>query len=168
MLSIINRLFGRRADPTIGWPRLSLPAPPLLTVRQSLGNLRFGDEIARVRMFGRPDVFSWTGKDYCELIYLAAGFQIDCDHGRFAFASYFLGPDEFLPKGASFSSPCIDSAGVVSASMSINALKDLLGQPRVEEGDEYEILLGYAFNGLVLNFEADVAGKLKRLDVHPV
>ena len=52
--------------------------------------------------------------------------------------------------------------------MSINALKDLLGQPRVEEGDEYEILLGYAFNGLVLNFEADVAGKLKRLDVHPV
>jgi len=165
--SLLNTLTGRRPDPTEGWPQISLSAPDIDSSQGGIGPLRFGDELATAHLFGRPDIFRWIQPDYCEMVYTRAGFQIDFDKGRMAYAAFFLGPDSHLLAGASFSAPRLDSSSRLSRDIQLKQIETVFGHPKSRDTDAEEIILFYEKNGLTIEFEATATGELKRLNVYP-
>ena len=165
---LISKLTAERLDPTRAWPSCHPETPVVDLARRTVGSLRFGDTIDGAQVFGRPDRFRWSLKDYCELLYCGAGFQIDFDAGRLVYATFFLGPDSYVPKcsGLRFASIRIDGHQI-SREMSVSDLQKVLGRAVSEDRDEEEIVVCYARNGLTLEFEAIPSGGLKRVSVFP-
>jgi hypothetical protein len=93
-MRILDRVFGRRADPTKDWPTEVGEAPECDLSRMAFGPLCFGSPIEAARCFGRPDRFRWKTGDYCELLYARAGFQLDFEEGRLVYVAFFIGEDE--------------------------------------------------------------------------
>jgi hypothetical protein len=174
-MRILNWLLGRRPDPTAGWPDFRPPAPDFDWARRRFGPLRFGDEIAVARLLGRPDVFRWAEKDYGELLYARGGFELDFEGGRFVSLAFFIGPDKYLPRHPDlrFCVPRLlgwDAEDIrLSQGTDTAELERRLGPPTaVDADDEDETILSYVRAGMVLEFELNREGRLKRWNVFPV
>ena len=166
---MLRRFFAKlratRRDPTRDWPRASISAPSVDCARRAVGELRFGDSLSAARCFGRPDAFRWTQPGYCELLYAGAGFQIDFDSGRFAYAAFFVAEDEHAPR-VSFSTPRVDSIQL-SRETSFEQIEAAFGRPVSRDRDDDETILFYARRDIAIEFEVSSPGLLKRVNVYP-
>src|SRR5262245_11299033 len=162
--ALLGKLKGS-PDLTADWPQASGPTPAIDCARESIGGLRFGDDLELARKFGRPDRFRWTQPDYCELLYAPAGFQIDFEARRLAYAAFFVGPDEHVPSvpAMSFSSLQVDST-LVSRETSSKQIEAAFGRPSSQDVDAEESVLFYPRGKLTLEFEFSAAGMLKRVN----
>jgi hypothetical protein len=172
-MRIINWLLRRRPDPTVGWPEFRAPAPAFNLARRCFGPLRFGDELATAVLLGRPDVFCWQGPEACELIYARGGFELDFERERFAYLAFFIGPDPYLPlhPDLRFAEPRLlgwnESSVCLSRETDGAQLRNQLGPPDGEDIDEDETILNYTRAGVVMEFELNREGRLKRWNVFP-
>lgn len=165
---LLSKLKPTLPDPTREWPRTGIATPPVDTDRGTVGSLRFGSEIAAARGWGRPDLLRWTQPDYCELLYAAAGFQVDFAAGRLAYAAFLIAEDESLPTGMPivFSTPTVDGTRLTSG-MSAKRIKGFFGPPQVDDHDGDEWVLTYVRGAVTAEFEGAAAGTLKRVNVYP-
>ena len=166
---MIERLRSAAGDPTEAWADASAAAPGFDWSELRLGRLAFGDPLECAESLGRPDRFRWTQPGYCELLYARAGFQIDFDRGRFAYLAWFIGPDPANPElpDMSYASPALDEELALTRETSMDDLRAHLGPPSSEDADDDETVLFYAGGGVVLEFEFDAAGRLKRWNLYP-
>jgi hypothetical protein len=172
-MGILDRILGRRPDPTLAWGPSSLPMPDFDVATMHFDNLRFGDKIESAAFLGRPDRFTWTHKDYGIMLYATRGLQLDFEKGGFAYATFFIGPDEHLPKheGLAFSTPRLrygTPEGVaLTTEMDRPRIEQLFGPPDSADGDSSETVLFYKKAGATMEFELDGAsGLLKRWNVY--
>lgn len=158
----------RQPDPTEGWPRLPVKTPDINSHGATVGQMRFGDNLASAQPFGRPDGFRWIRPNYCELVYGAAGFQIDFDSDRFAYAGFFIASDPCQPviSSLSFAEPRLDGI-LLTGETSVKQVESTFGQPDSRDTDEEETVFFYTRGGLTVEFEFAPSVLLKRLNVYP-
>jgi hypothetical protein len=133
-----------------------------------VGELRFGSLFDQAQVFGRPESFRRHSEQYCELLYSAAGFQIDYEQGKLAYVAYFIGPDTHLPaEQVVFCTPKLSSGLLLTRSTSEQELTASLGKPASVDRDSDETVLCYKCGMLTLEFELSGAGELKRLNAYP-
>jgi hypothetical protein len=165
LLSLVKR--SAPDDPTRTWPQMAIAAPRVDSAQNAIGPLHFGEELAAARVLGRPASLRWTQPGYCELLYAPAGFQIDFDAGRLAYATFFIAADSGRPRGASivFSTPVVDGTRL-TGTLSMKRIEALFGMPAAKDVDEDETILNYLRGKLTIEFEGSAAG-LKRVNVYP-
>jgi hypothetical protein len=165
---LLSKLRPTLPDPTREWPRTGIATPSVDTRRGTVGSLQLGSEMAVARVWGRPDSLRWTQPGYCELVYAAAGFQVDFDAGRLAYVAFFIADDASLPTKTpvAFSSPIVDGTRLTSG-MSATRIEGLFGPPDVNDRDETEWVLTYVRGPVTTEFEGSAAGTLKRVNVYP-
>jgi hypothetical protein len=165
---LLSKLRPALPDPTREWPRRGIATLSVDTRRGTVGSLGFGSEIAAARVWGRPDSLRWTQPGYCELVYAAAGFQVDFDAGRLAYAAFFIAEDESLPTGMPvvFSTPIVDGTRLTSG-MSAKRIEGFFGAPEVDDHDGDEWVLTYVRGAVTAELEGAAAGTLKRVNVYP-
>ena len=173
-MNILDRLLGRRTDPTLNWGAFSLPIPDFDLGTMRFGYLGFGEELDAAAFLGRPDRFTWTQSEYCELLYASRGFQIDYDKSRFAYLAFFIGPDDYLPKhqALEFSKPrlrgCTPDGIRLSRDADRGLLERLLGAADSVDTEPREAILYYTRDGVTMEFEMDgKTGRLKRWNLYP-
>jgi len=173
-MSVLSRLFGKRPDPTLGWGTFSLPLPSFDLGTMRFGTLRFGDGYEGAAFLGRPERFAWTQGDYCELLYASGGFQLDFDHGKFAYAAFFIGLDSYLPKhpALAFSQPrlsgCTPNNTALTRDTDRALLERLFGEADSMDIEPLEAILYYTRKGVTMEFEMDgKSGGLKRWNLYP-
>ena len=173
-MNLLNRLLGKREDPTLSWKPFSLPIPDFDVAQMRFGTLRFGDGFETASFLGRPEQVEWTDRAYCALLYASGGFQIDFDEGRFAYLAFLIGPDKYLPKYTplEFSKPrlhgCTPDAIQLSNDTDRVLLKRLFGDPGSVDSDEEETILFYTRQNVTMEFELDgKMGHLKRWNLYP-
>ena len=168
-MSLFRRLASDAGNPTERWMDGSAIAPPFDWSLLRFGPISFGDPLAAAEPLGKPDTFRWTQPGYCELLYARAGFQIDFDRGCFAYLAYFIGPDLTGPvhPDLQFSTPSLDDEVALTRDVHMDDLKARLGPPVSEDGDAEETVLFYVGGGVVLEFEFDAEGRLKRWNLYP-
>lgn len=173
-MSLLDRLLGRRPDPTLGWGRLRLPLPDFDFTKMQFGLLEFGDAIEAAAFLGRPDCFEWTQSAYCELLYAAAGFQIDFDDGKLAYLAFFIGPDHCMPahEKLAFSRPrlrgCVPDDVRLSRDTDLAQLERLFGKAESVDAEPKETILYYSRAAVMMEFEMDgKSRRLKRWNLYP-
>ena len=173
-MKLIDRLLGRRSDPTLSWPPSTVPMPDFDINTMQFGALHFGDPLEAAASLGRPDRFMWTQDEYCELLYASRGFQLDFDRGKLAYLAFFIGPDEFVPTHSAFqfSKPRVHGVAIDGIELSPGVdralIEKLLGPPDSVDVDAEEVILFYNRQGITLEFELDgKAGALKRWNLYP-
>jgi hypothetical protein len=173
-MNFLDRLIGRRTDPTLGWGTFNLPIPDFDVTAMQFGTLRFGDDYEAAAFLGRPDRFTWTQGEYCELLYASGGFQLDFDRGKFAYAAFFIGPDGFLPKhrALEFSKPrlrgCAPDGIRLSRDTDRAFVERLFGMPDSADTEPRETILYYTRQSVAIEFEMDgKTGRLKRWNLYP-
>lgn len=177
-MSFLARIFGKSSaapDPTSQWDQANSVGLVVAPHEGRFGQLKFGDPIAAARHLGRPSRFRWTQNDYCELLYSHAGFQIDFDAGRFAYAAFFM--DRHVAE------PDLEGGyhlAVVSLKRPDGHMDDLsktstrttiechLGAPNRVDPDHDEIILTYQIGLHTLEFEVHpLNGTLMRMNLYP-
>ena len=173
-MSFLDRLLGKRPDPTFNWGVFSPPIPDFDVAQMRFGSLQFGDTFEAAAFLGRPDRFEWTQGQYCQLLYASGGFQIDFDESRFAYLAFFIGPDDCLPehKALEFSKPrvrgCIPDGVRLSVETDGTMLERIFGAPGSLEVEPDETILYYTRQGVTMEFELDGrSGQLKRWNLYP-
>ncbi len=168
-MTLFERLREEVGDPTESWPESTTTTPPFDWSTLRFGPITFGDALSAAESLGRPDRFRWTQPGYCELLYTRAGFQIDFDRGGFAYLAYFIGPDEAGPEhpDMTYCTPALDEDLALTRDLSLTELKQRLGPPVSEDSDDNETVLFYAGGGIVIEFEFDREGRLKRCNLYP-
>jgi hypothetical protein len=173
-MSFLDRLIGRRADPTLGWGTFRLPLPDFDLTAMRFGTLRFGDAFEAAAFLGRPDRFTWTQGEYCELLYASGGFQLDFDCAKFVYAAFFIGPDGFLPKhpALEFSKlrlcGCTPNGITLSRDTDRAGIESLFGAPDSVDTEPKEVILYYTGQSVTMEFEMDGrTGQLKRWNLYP-
>ena len=173
-MTFLDRLFGRRPDPTANWGAFRLPIPDFDFTDMRFGTLRFGDAFEAAAFLGRPETVAWTQDKYCELLYASGGFQIDFNDGRFAYLAFFIGPDDFLPKheAVQFSKPrlrgCVPEVMRLSQETDRATLERLFGPADSTDIDTIEAILFYTRRNITMEFEMDrKTERLKRWNLYP-
>ena len=173
-MSLLDRLLGRRPDPTLNWGAFSLPIPDYDLTEMRFGTLRFGDAFDAAAFLGRPNRFEWTQGDYCELLYASGGFQIDYDDSKFAYLAFFIGPDDCLPmhRPLEFSKPrllgCTPDGIRLSRDTDRVLLDWLFGAADSTDTEPRETILCYTRQNVTMEFEMDgKTGRLKRWNLYP-
>lgn len=173
-MKLLDHFFRRRSDPTLSWStsRPSLPAFDVSAMR--FGSLRFGDGLEAAAFLGRPDRFTWTSKEYCELLYASSGFQIDCDKTHFAYLAFLIGPDDCQPahEELKFARPklrgCTPHEITLSSATTRRKLEESLGNADSVDDEPDEVILSYLRHGVMMEFELDgTAERLKRCNLYP-
>ncbi|EKD81463.1 MAG: hypothetical protein ACD_39C01795G0002 [uncultured bacterium] len=168
-MGILDFLLGRQEDLTKDWPVRDFVMPDFDLASMTFGPLHFGCELACAQFFGRPDLFTWKGKDYCKLLFARAGFQIDFEDGHLCYIAFFIGPDEFLPEHQAlvFSQPNLAQGRRFNRQTSTADLKKFLGEVESEDIDSDEIIITFLRSGITLEFELTTDGFLKRWNLFP-
>jgi hypothetical protein len=172
-MSLLDRMMGRRPDPTESWEPFQLPIPDFDPTERCFGSLKFADEISAASFLGRPTRVQWSKSDYIELLYATGGFQVDFDHGRFAYLTFFIRLDERIASKVEITcaEPLLRTNGQnlvrFSKSSTADELKRLFGQPTTTDNDEDESVLSFDRNRLTLEFELNSEQLLKRWSVFP-
>ena len=168
-MTLFERLQNESGDPTRDWPVSTAAAPVFDWSLLRFGPISFGDTLESAQPLGRPDAFRWTQPGYCELLYERAGFQIDFDRGCFAYLAYFIAPDTTGPvhTNMQYSTPVLDDEVALTRDIHIADLKARLGPPISEDVDCDGTVLFYVGGGVVLEFEFDGEGRLKRWNLYP-
>jgi hypothetical protein len=164
-----SEMTGVLPDPTVDWPDQGESTPDFDWSTLSFGPLRFGDPVDRAAAFGRPDTFRWTQPGYCELVYARSGFLLQFDRGGFAYVAWLIGPDPRRPDvdDARYSTPSLDGELTLTARTRSDTIRARLGEPLSEDAATADSVLIYAGEGVVLEFEFDAEGSLKRWNVYP-
>ena len=169
---MLRNLFARWArrhpDPTQDWPVALPDTPPLDLRRGTVGPIRFGDPLQSACVFGRPDCCRLVRAGYFELVYAGAGFQIDFEDGRLAYAAFFLGPegDGTGPEGLRSATLQLDGQRL-SGHTALAHLAESWGPASTEERDDEEIVVWYLRSGFTVELEARPDGLLKRVNAYP-
>ena len=168
-MGILDALLGRQNDPTMAWPPTEFAMPDFDLESMSFGPLHFGCELHEAQPFGKPDRFTWSGKNTSELLFARNGFQLDFEADRLIYIAFFIGHDRFLPDhpALSLSKPKIKGVVQLTNETSIGDLCRLFGTPTSEDRDGEEIILNFSRSGVVLEFELNTSGFLKRLNLFP-
>jgi hypothetical protein len=173
-MSFLNRLLGKRPDPTLTWGAFSPPIPDFDVAQMRFGSIRFGDPIEAAAFLGRPDRLEWTHGQYCQLLYASGGFQIDFDKSRFVYLAFFLGPDDCPPehKALEFSTPqvrgCNPNGIRLSPQTDRAMLERTFGAPASVDVEPEEAILYYYRQGITMEFELEgKSGQLKRWNLYP-
>lgn len=167
--NLFNKFQNERPNPTGDWPTHSPQTPIIDLEHGSVGPLRFGDALDSAIIFGKPTSFEWHSATSCSLIYAEAGFQLDFELGRFVYAAWFIGPDEFAPKLESlhYSQPLVNGAIPLSSDTTVSRIEAAFGDPASRDDDEEETILFYQKHALIVEFECTPTGTLKRLNIFP-
>ncbi|PKL44085.1 MAG: hypothetical protein CVV42_19675 [Candidatus Riflebacteria bacterium HGW-Riflebacteria-2] len=168
-MGILDFLFGGKEDPTKEWPVQEFAMPDFDLSDMSFGPLHFGCELSLAYVFGRPDLFTWRGSDYCELLYARHGFQIDFENGCLRYIAFFIGPDSLLPDHPKmvFAKPWLKKIAQFTSATNADGLKKILGDASSEDFDNDEIILTFSRSGLLLEFELTTEAFLKRWNIFP-
>jgi len=173
-MNLLDRLLGRRTDPTLSWGAFRPPIPEFDLKAMRFGSLGFGEGFDAAAFLGRPDRFTWIQGGYCELLYASGGFQIDYDQGRFAYLAFFIGPDDCLPKhrALEFSRPrlrgCTPDGIQLSREADRSLLERVLGAAGSVDTEPREVILYYTRHDITMEFEMDgKTGRLKRWNLYP-
>jgi hypothetical protein len=168
-MKLVERFLHDSSDPTERWAPAVWTAPAFDWSDLRFGPICFGDPLERAEPLGRPDIFRRTLPGYCEMIYLRAGFQIDFDDGRFAYIAYFIAsdPQEENHPDMGYSTPVLDDELTLTPDVLADDIKQKLGPPSDEQIDIDETVLVYAGGGIVVEFEFDADGRLKRWNLYP-
>jgi hypothetical protein len=170
-MGFFNSVLGGAAfhDPTVEWSFVpDLPTPVIRLSGRLIGPLGFGAPLAAAQVFGRPGQFRRVHHDYFELVYARAGFQLDFEADRLAYAAFFVGPDAFEPRqNLHYCRPVEAEAGQFSGQTTQEVLEQSFGKPVSIDRDEQETIVNFARDGLVLEFELNQGGKLKRWNLYP-
>ncbi len=163
--SLFGKLTGRAPDPTLAWPVCFPETPAVDLHRAAVGPLQFGDPIQNAQVFGRPDSFRWIQTGCCQLRYTRAGFQIDFEAGRLAYAAFFLAGDGpgLADEGRTLR---LDGRTLTGRTL-LSAVSEMWGRADSEDRDDEEIVACYRRGGLTVELEATVDGRLKRVNVFP-
>lgn len=174
MIELWGRLVGRRSDPPVTWAPFRQPIPEFNVNTMEFGGLRFGDPLESAAFLGRPEAFTWSQSDYCELLYASGGFQVDYERGKFAYLAFFIGPDKFVPthKGFQFSKPRVRGTPVDGIEFSQDVdqplIETLFGTADTVDVDAVESILFYNRKSVTMEFELDGStGGLKRWNLYP-
>jgi len=157
-------------DPTLDWPELHPATPGINLATRQVGPVAFGDSLANARCFGRPDSWRFLKDDYLELVYTRAGFQLDFEKARLAYAAFFVAPDEFDPSAKELVHCAVrEESGIrLSATTTQADLAAWLGAPdSVDAIDANDVIVTYLRHGLELEFELNRAKRLKRWNLFP-
>ncbi len=173
-MNFLDRLLGKRIDPTREWKGFSLPIPEFDINEMRFGSLSFGDGFESAAFLGRPDALRWTQPQYCELLYSSGGFQLDYDKERFACLAFFIGPDDYLPKhrDLQFSKPrlrgCTPDGVQLSRDTDQAKLEQLFATPDSTDAEPRETILYYTKKNVTMEFELEgKSGRLKRWNLYP-
>ena len=168
-MKLLDLLSGRRVDPTAAWPVRDYDVPAVDLSRMPFGALRFGASLQEALYFGRPESFSWSRKDYCELLYARGGFQLDFERGNLSYVAFFVGQDACLPDhpALSFTKPRIKGGGQLTQETRKDDLQKLFGSIESEDVDSEETILTFLRSGVTLEFELNAEGYLKRWNLFP-
>lgn len=166
-MGIMDFLFGGREDLTKDWQVIEFEMPDLDLADLSFGPLHFGCDLSYAHAFGRPDLFTWRGNDYYELLYAKHGFQLEFEAGKLVYIAFFIGPDSCQPEHPElfFAQPRLKKYGQFTDQTSVDDLKDLFGEPSAEAYDTEEIVITFTRSGLVLEFELTSEARLKRWNI---
>ncbi|MBU1107246.1 MAG: hypothetical protein KKB51_11305 [Candidatus Riflebacteria bacterium] len=168
-MGILDLLFGRQDDPTLAWLSTEYETPDFDLDNMAFGPLHFGCDLLEAQCFGKPDKFTWSGKDRCELLFAQGGFQLNFESGKLVYIAFFIGKDKFLPDhpAMSFTKPKIKGVAQLSQETTIGDLCKLFGAPESEDRDGEEIILIYSRSLITMEFELDTSGFLKRWNLFP-
>ena len=157
-------------DPTVDWPAADGTTPVVSLEARQIGPLKFGGTLEEARRFGRPDSCRFIQPDYLELVYGPAGFQMDFEKNLLVYAAFFIAPDEFQPpiKTLRHCAPRERGGARFSAWTTKEDFIRALGQPdSTDAADADDIIINYCRNGLMLEFELNKTGHLKRWNLFP-
>lgn len=174
-MSFLDKLLGRRPDPTIGWVPFVPPIPAFDVRAMKFGSLRFGDPFESAAFLGRPDRYYWREQDKMdsfELVY-ACGFQMDFLDWKFDYLAFLIGPDPHQPDcpNLQYSAPVVTGLGgedvVFTQLTDRKMLESLLGTPAYVDVSEDETILFYTPGGMTMEFEMNgKSGGLKRWNLY--
>ena len=161
-------LLAGAPDFVVRWPELPVAAPDIDPANAAIGPLTFGCALEAASVFGRPTRFVGSERDYCELLYAAAGFQIDFDSGHLAYAAFFVAADELLPAlDITFCEVRLRGIGVLTWASTPRDVEALLGPPTSRDDDPDESVWCYEMETVTVELEFGSTGKLKRVNVFP-
>jgi hypothetical protein len=171
-MSFLQRFFAgtRRSDPTADWPEVGAAPPEVALDQPAIGRLKFGSPLEEARYLGKPDSCRSLAPTYLELVYAKAGFQLDYENNGLAYAAFFVGPDPCQPRVGElgYCAPQLRGGRRFSSATTRKDLIGVFGQPRsVDDLDDDETILYFGAKGLVLEFELNATGCLKRWNLYP-
>ncbi|PKN30460.1 MAG: hypothetical protein CVU64_03280 [Deltaproteobacteria bacterium HGW-Deltaproteobacteria-21] len=168
-MGFVDRILGRRADPTEAWLVYEDEPPSVDLSKMAFGPLRFGAELQEAQFLGKPDSFKWSCKNYCELLYARRGFQIDFENGKLCYLAFFIGQDDCLPKhpALKLSKPQIRGGVKLTQETCVDDLRKAIGPAESADADDEETILTYCRSGITLEFEVNTKGLLKRWNLYP-
>jgi hypothetical protein len=172
-MGLLGRLFGAREDPTAAWEIGAAPLPVFDLDTARFGTVGFGDGVEAARFLGKPDRVETGKRDSCSLLYGLRGFQMQFCEGKMVDLAFFLGQDEYGPKGISVTFCKLRVRGTalgdatVSGELDRSGIERLFGEPKSVDADGEETILFYTLREIRMEFELDEArgGKLKRWNV---
>jgi hypothetical protein len=171
-MSFLQKLFAAPAgsDPTADWLQIATLAPDVCLDTPAIGRLKFGGALDEARSLGKPDSCRRVELNYLELVYAKAGFQLDFENDRLVYAAFFIGPDAGQPPigGLVHCSPRTLAGARFSKETTREDLIGVFGEPEsIDDADEDESILCFFAKGLVLEFELNADGRLKRWNLYP-
>jgi len=97
-LGLLDSLFGWD-NPTIRWPIVEGALPSVNRRAMQFDPPRFGEPLEALRVFGRPDAFTWHNRAYksAALQYRSACLELEVEVGRFVAATYHLTQSSAFP-----------------------------------------------------------------------
>ena len=142
--------------------------PEVDLARKAFGPLRFGDPLEAARPLGRPDSFRRLGHEAFQLLYARAGYQLEFEDGRFECLVFFVGP-RYGPRHRRlhFSRPVVAGGPRLGRGTGREEIERHFGPPEAADADEEETVLRCRRDDLILEFELDDHGQLKRWSVFP-
>ena len=172
-MSVSRRSFTPvdRGDPTADWSETAATAPEICLDTAAIGGLRFGGLLDDARFLGKADFCRYAKTDYLELIYARAGFQLDFEDDRLAYAVFFVahGVDQAEVPGLELCCPRERAAGRFSAETKCEDIIAVFGKPdSVDFEEDIEVVLFFSVNGLTLEFEFSWEDSLKRWNLYPI
>jgi len=171
-MSFLQKIFATPVsrDPTADWPSAPAVAPEVCLETPAIGRLKFGSPLDEARYFGKPDISRGREGDCRELLYAKAGFQLDFERGRLAYVAFFVGRDPYQPpvNGLAYCAPQLRGGHRFSGDTTREDLIGVLGEPEsIDDADQDEVVLSFFAKGLVLEFELNAEGRLKRWNLYP-
>ena len=154
-------------DPSVDWPILETATPDIDTAERRVGPLNLGDDVSKASIFGKPDLFDRVDSDTFNLIYARAGFQIEFQKDKLTFIAYFVADDPFGPdcSNLNYCAPKIDGT-LLNESFRAEDIDAGFGSPESVDKDSDETILFYRLNSLPVEFELNVPGQLKRVNIY--
>jgi hypothetical protein len=164
-LSLFDKVFGRKNDPTADWPAAPAGPPPDVNLEARTlstfgGRMAFGDPLDAARFLGRPDTFTGGANGTCTLAYHAHGLTIEFELNRFVEASFELEEDDDDASNRLARQRRGPDGLSLSSQTSRAEIVERFGPPGRTQDFDDEVILYYAIGPLVSEYQLDEDGRL--------